>query len=563
MAEGGKNGPHGLTRFQHGPADTDGQRAEESLAFNTWTQFSGVNPPVSPSGLYSWDQDSLSHNILARAPFMGHPSVNPPIREPLQGHDYGITTEPGPDYYSKYSGFVQDLVPPPSFDDMSSSLQHGHSESQHPNFMAPVLQSDYSRSSPQHGFADVPQQAFNTGLQPDFSGSPHHEFLASQQHDFIGSPSHPPPFSEEYVYSLAQREGYDMYAKAMNQLNSCGEHGVYNPFGTADVLSQNRQKDLSDDTADGANAKPTYSDIAKTLKSKPMQKPKEKEDFDNVKKKVDNIPKNFKPAVKKAYTRAYTGRTRSISSDGNVGSVVLPDSKYGLDQFDEKSGAKGEISGITSSSENLSYRNRKGSTSSVSSGTSAASGIEEILLTKPLNNLSSGHGVSKLLTENSKKSAQLGTSANKTSKDEPGALHKEKNDHVFFDPKRIFQKRENKLKGDHKNVPHTRSSETVLNNGKPANLNKASSVTSKKTDYINNDLRDSRKRTNQSFAMTRDAQTKKGSQLDLTENGDTDLVQSTNGKVKKETASGSRAGLAGKNVPLTGQQIDWKLIGMC
>ncbi|XP_041359014.1 uncharacterized protein LOC121375566 [Gigantopelta aegis] len=558
MAEGGKNDSPGLPKFQQSPESVDSRRAKESLPFNTWTQFSGVNPPVSPSGLYSWDQVTLSHNLLSRPPFMGHP---PPTQDPLVVHDYGIEAEPGPDYYSKYSGFVQDIVPLPPFDDLSSSIQHGHSECQHQDFMHPTLQPNFSRSSPQDGFSASPQQSFSPGTQPNFSGSPHHDFLASPQHDFLVGP---PQFSEDFVYDMAQREGYDMYAKAMNQLNSCGNHGVYNPFGTADVLSQSRQKDFSDDTADGANAKPTYSDIAKTLKSKPMQKPKEKEDFDNVKKKMDNVPKNFKPAVKKPYTRAYAGRTRSVSSDGNVGSVVLPDSKYGLDQFEEKSGGKGEKSGITSSSENLSYRSRKGSTSSVSSGTSATSGIEEILLTKPLNNLNSGEGISKLLTENSRKSAYLGSSTSKTSKEEPVAAappppRKEKNERLFFDPKRIFQRRENKLKGDHKTVPHSRSAETVLNNGKPANLNKASSVASKKTDYINNDLRDSRKRTNQSFAMTRDSQTKKGNPSDLIENGGTDSVQSTNGKVKKETSSSSHAGLAGKNVPLTGH-IDWKLI---
>ncbi|XP_046329275.1 uncharacterized protein LOC124113072 [Haliotis rufescens] len=400
--------------------------------------------------------------------------------DPVDGQ-FGLSTS-SPDYFSAYSSYVQDLGRTgglPGFDDASS-------------------------------------------LGSDFPASP--------------------PFPEDSGYDTASKEGYDLYTDAMKQWQTRDKFtGTYNPFGTTDVLTQAK---VPEEKAD-INSKPkTYSDVAKTLKSKPMQKPKE--DLDNCsKKKVpDTLPKSFKPAVKKSFqTRGFPSRQRTTSADGNQGSIVLPDSKYGLDQFEDLDGFEAKVDKpISSSAESLSHRSRKGSNSSVSSGTS---GIEEIHLTKS----TSRDSMEKNTSE------KLNTDPGKAS-NEHVPPSKDKTDRVFFDPKRIFQKKEkdtNKVKNDSRHSGASKSAGTVLNNGKPPSASKTSCVPPKKADYINNDLRDSKKRTNHTAAMNRESRSKGHSEEDLFQNGVSPERKSRKDVPSRHDAESQR------HLPFGGN-IDWELI---
>jgi hypothetical protein len=148
----------------------------------------------------------------------------------------------------------------------------------------------------------------------------------------------------------------------------------------------------------------------------------------------------------------------------------MPDSKYGLDQFEEFNVSQDQRSDSAESIPRI--LSRKGSTSSVSSGTS---GIEEIHLMKPVMQSFS----SKADTIDNVKIPQKST---ETSQPKP-----------YFDARRIFQSKGSK-KSPLSGKPSPDNG-TVLNNGKVSS--KTSSCSHKKsTDniYINNDLSDSHKR---------------------------------------------------------------------
>lgn len=79
-------------------------------------------------------------------------------------------------------------------------------------------------------------------------------------------------------FHAASLEGQSMYAETLNSWNN------YDPFATTEVLK------ASQEPVENAQmkSKPSYSDIAKSLKSKPIQQNKEKEEVDAPKKSVPN-----------------------------------------------------------------------------------------------------------------------------------------------------------------------------------------------------------------------------------------------------------------------------------
>ncbi|KAK6178775.1 hypothetical protein SNE40_011285 [Patella caerulea] len=331
------------------------------------------------------------------------------------------------------------------------------------------------------------------------------------------------------IFNQFREEGYEMYAEAIKQLQQEAPGASYGHFATTsptDLLTQSTcVPEPPIDTKD--SIKPTYSDIAKSLKSKPMQKGKDDLEIYLPKSKSPTEPssKTQKSHIKRSanITRSHLTQGRTTTNDGNFGSVVSPDSKYGLDHFEEvDSGSRSDRSSILGgSNESLSYRSRQGSTSSLSSGTS---GIEEIHLTKTFSN------PTVTLKEAEVKLPDFKDDTNHKAevKEKSTTSSKEKSE-KFFDPRRIFQSQSKdtyKKKLDSKvneklKCPDTN---TVLNNGKPTTINKPPSVAHKKADYINNDLRDPRKRTNQNTASSQDSD-KKSSGDCYIQNGTSDKLK--------------------------------------
>lgn len=273
--------------------------------------------------------------------------------------------------------------------------------------------------------------------------------------------------------SDASCEGRDIYADTLSNWNSFSQS--YEPFGSPTVLPKSNGEVPSNSSSGSdqlSNSKMSYSEVAKTLKSKPMQATKD--ETDPIKKKIPGpfqTTKPFKPIVRKPYfTRQGSKGHISNKHLDDMESHVMPDSKYGLDQFEEFNVSQDQRSDSAESIPRI--LSRKGSTSSVSSGTS---GIEEIHLMKPVMQSFS----SKADTIDDVKIPQKST---ETSQPKP-----------YFDARRIFQSKGSK-KSPLSGKPSPDNG-TVLNNGKVSS--KTSSCSHKKsTDniYINNDLSDSYKR---------------------------------------------------------------------
>ena len=279
--------------------------------------------------------------------------------------------------------------------------------------------------------------------------------------------------------SDASLEGRDIYSDTFSSWNSFSQH--FDPFDSTSVITR-ANNDSPDTTSPSSidsqpinNNKMSYSDVAKTLQRKPMQPTKEKEDAEAAKKKAPGsfpAPKPFKPIVRKPYFTRQGSKGHLNRHHDDMESNVTPNSKYGLDQFDEFAVSQEQRSNSTESIPKV--LSRKGSTSSVSSGTS---GIEEIHLTKPASN---SYSMKADAMDDIKLS---GKTSEPTQPSKP-----------FFDARRIFQSKNSKKSSSSK---PPQDNTTVLNNGKVGSKT-SSSAQKKSTDniYINNDLSDSNKRSN-------------------------------------------------------------------
>jgi hypothetical protein len=311
---------------------------------------------------------------------------------------------------------------------------------------------------------------------------PNAEYLSQILTNIRNNPSEietVPPLPDQNLpgnssFHAASMEGQAIYTET---LNSWSDMNSYDPFGTTDVLK------ASQEAVENANtrSKPSYSDIAKSLKSKPIQS-KEKEEVETAKKKVTEplSGKHYKSFSRRGSNLQRQHSKGHIKVSDDMESRVKPNSRYGLDKFDEV--GKSEAGNLKSDSvESIPLLSRKGSTSSVSSGTS---GIEEIHLSK-------GPTVS----------AKKDNSAQKTKQEmkQDKAPEAKPSDKTFFDPRRIFQQSKSQKEASKSSVDST-----VLNNGKPVGRSKSTSENHRKSsDYINNDLRvnndlrDAKKKTNQ------------------------------------------------------------------
>ena len=282
-------------------------------------------------------------------------------------------------------------------------------------------------------------------------------------------------------------EGRDLYADAMDKWTN---FSTYDPFGTPEspltkVHSSDSLENLT--TPPTTSGKPTYSEMAKSLKAKTLKQQTSRDDSDvfGKKKNPDISSKGIKSnGSKRSHFSRQTSKG-STKADDIKESVVSPTSKYGLDQFEELSTPCEQTEGVGGVERLLT---RKGSTSSISSGTS---GVDDLQFSsRPESHMTRV----RLPPDGSDEVDIKASTTTPTTK-------------PFFDAKRIFQTKEKKC--SNMTTP-TSSASTVLNNGKPVSGTKsASSAPRKTTDYINNDLRDSRKRTNQNNAQSRDNDSKK------------------------------------------------------
>ncbi|CAH1773039.1 unnamed protein product [Owenia fusiformis] len=300
--------------------------------------------------------------------------------------------------------------------------------------------------------------------------------------------------------------GRDLYAEAMQQYNCYNTQ--YDPFGSSAVL-----QDLTDATTKthSSAAKPkTYSDVAKNAATK---QPKIASGGgtkipDGGSKAGTGAPPMMRPAaiprhfIKQKKPRGFffpKARHTSMSEDLPI-PTVKPDSKYGLDSFDDfpVTGPAKERAKLTKtqSAEELPI-SRKGSTSSVSS----SSGIEDIItpIVKPTT--SPGEGNPQPVSRKSKQKESA--SKSKQQQQQPSK--------VFFDPRRMFPDQSTRGgssngKEEKHSIPNNQHSKApedghMLNNGKlNSNLMKSNGNVKKNSQtYINNDLRnktDNKKQTN-------------------------------------------------------------------
>ncbi|KAK7101105.1 uncharacterized protein [Littorina saxatilis] len=398
-------------------------------------------------------------------------------------------------------------------------------------------------------------------------------------------------------------EGKAMYVEALRRLNSFGPSGPsYEPFGSTALQQEDAAETastLSDDSPSLLQqacikepSKLSYSDVTKTSKGK---LPQAKGDAVSSDKEPEGFPKaSSDPAASKqsrhqgtkrqqfSHTRIVNQRGRSGQSDNGQGTFTQPNSRYGLDHFDDMAdfvrAEQRSSSAESLNSHHVAQRSlnsqcqqagvqRRNSNSSISSGTSA---VEDGHVTKSsgasssegrssrcrdrsanLNGKEAGqdsagyfNASSGISTSTPSSRAQQQPPQSKSSSN-PAAGQKVKNDKLFFDPKRIFQSRSSSKsqesplekgkasedKGCSSGEGFTKE-ETILNNGKPNNTTtKASAAAPRKADYINNDLREGGlasiggggggggKRTNQTAAFNRHGSRKHGSKDSVSQNG--------------------------------------------
>ena len=396
-------------------------------SFPRWTQFSGI-PSANNTG-YQWEP------AFANTP-------------PSTPGSAGVNMDPSNPYFSQYSDV---------------NMMHGLGRTSPMNFDADPREADSAMlaSTPlAQSLIEASLNSPNPLLTPLPDGS------------------FPMPPTDTMDFQDASQNGYEIYAEALKKLENFPS---YNPFGTSDVLNSSSSPPTPPVELDNsANAKPSYSDVAKTLKNS-QSSGGDKGETDNLKKKnYDSTNQRSFKSNKKFTARPIRGRNNSVPDD--MTTTVSPDSKYGLDAFDDLGQNKSEKDETQKTMDLTPPLIRKNSTSSVSSGTS---GIEEIHLPKTCNLTNSNEDPTNLdkIQNSSEKTNTFDGNLNDSGK-------------PFFDATRIFQSKDtNKRRSTSKVLDEDNCDSTILNNGKPASWCSASAH--KKTNYINNNLRDSQKKTNQ------------------------------------------------------------------
>lgn len=305
------------------------------------------------------------------------------------------------------------------------------------------------------------------------------------------------PMQHPMDFDVAGQEGYDMYAEALKKYGSEYDDS-YTPFGSSEIL--NSSPSVSPQPTDWdkngtASLKPSYSEVAKTFKSQGSEKDRDDSDLTKRRSIDSQTSRSFKG--NKKFLPRQRGRNSSVPDD--MRTTVSPDSKYGLDDFGDlgKSTAEKDESGSGLDSIPLTRRN---STSSLSSGTS---GIEEIHLPKSCNNFSN-------VSSEPQKYEKISNKEKEKTMDQENVKNVGKEEKPFFDARRIFQTKDtNKRRGQsgQTKLSNEDAEPMILNNGKPSYSQWGSSSHRKSTHYINNNLRDSQKKTNQNTSSGKDAET--------------------------------------------------------
>ncbi|RUS75323.1 hypothetical protein EGW08_016912 [Elysia chlorotica] len=315
----------------------------------------------------------------------------------------------------------------------------------------------------------------------------------------------------------------------------------------------------SQETCQVDKTKPSYSDIAKTPKtSQPIiVKGDSQTPEDPLKATTPRLQKKDSKAFRPPMRRTSSGsKFLTRGSDHTKGQVA---SRYGLDDFSEHARVS-----LSSSSESLSLTNRTRRDSGSSAG-SSINALDDIALTSSPDVQTKGR--------NTEQKAAL-TAAAKSFKDTTKLATKSApnvKEHIYFDPKRIFQckspsKPQVQATVEAKARPVCTPAEpyvpsTLLNNGKPtaASVSAKLSSTAKQHDYINNDLRDASKLTNKTAEETAHSGGSSGSsQLDGSQKyereprGGRRSGARTNGgckKEKKKSADNGQRVAEGENGP--------------
>ena len=257
---------------------------------------------------------------------------------------------------------------------------------------------------------------------------------------------------------------------------------------------------VNQETSQVDKTKPSYSDIAKTPKnSQPASVKVDSQTMEDPKATTPRLQKKDLKAFRPPMRRTSSGsKFLPRGSDHTKGQVA---SRYGLDDFSEHTGVS-----LSSSSESLSHTTRTRRDSGSSAG-SSINALDDIVLTTSPDTQTTAKGrnieqknMSSGATKPAKNTTKLASKSVPTGKE-----------HVFFDPKRIFQSKSSSkpqapagvepkaklnLGPAEPYIPLTNS--TLLNNGKPTagSISSKLSSSAKQHDYINNDLRDANKLTN-------------------------------------------------------------------
>ena len=303
----------------------------------------------------------------------------------------------------------------------------------------------------------------------------------------------------------------DSSAECVNRQQSYVSR-TYDPFGTVPVFSRESEgTSTADHSPTSARSlspslsKPSYSDVAKNKPkvsvSTSTAKPKDSKSIQELTAPAAYLKVPYK---KTKPSRGHLSKPKHAAD----GSVVKPDSKYGLDSFEEPSKI---LMDRTKRQHSLSGSDsmppsRKGSTSSLGS---ASSGLDEFCMKA---SITPEVKTSPDLERKTKKTYPADTEAKKNefktkkSKKSGASGSASKEEKVFFDPKLIFQSKPKASAASHKSpesVPNNQqqggpsSSAELLNNGKPkSNLCNSNFDKSSSTHYINNDLGHGKKQTN-------------------------------------------------------------------
>ncbi|KAL3868971.1 hypothetical protein ACJMK2_041716 [Sinanodonta woodiana] len=409
---------------------------------DSWTQFSGMHVSSGRSHQQNLDQGSYTWDAFVTPPSSPSP-------------DFGVGL---PNYYSPFLGIESDL------DSADSISFNGGIPG---SFDIPVS-STSSLSSP------LPRLGRTYNIPEPSPGLRSMSFA-----------------NRSASFHEASIEGENMYDETLRKWNAFSS---YNPFSTSELLTPTPKASVPEQQMPAYVSKPSYSDVAKTQKSKSTSSTTKDKDESVESLKSQKVDKSnhgqHRTVIKKVSSRPLSCRTTHNSSSDDMTSTTLsPDSKYGLDQFEDVRDEKSDGAEMSCNDGLPHLISKQSDGTTISSDTS---GIEEIHLTKPLNNFADKKNEFDVGGERK----NLLNSEKSRSGDSVREASKQSNSNAFFDPRRIFQSKETNRKGA-TNISESFSATTVLNNGKPASSCSASNAHRKTTDYINNDLRDSKKKVNQ------------------------------------------------------------------